>query len=237
MSIFGRLFGNGEEEEKKSDEARSTGFSGEARDKIRGAATREVLISLDKPSVISLEKGDLLNLSKANVPLSKIHAKAGWDEGKTKKTDHIDLDLCAHLFAGDKLVDTVYFANLHNERDGIWLDHDNLTGEGDGDDENIYVNLRGLRSDVDRIYLSVVSFTDNTFGDVKNAFVSLIDESSGVRELAQYNLSKDGGNSDSVTAGAFIREGNEWKFLVIGEYSYNNHKIRILGDKLAEALK
>lgn len=237
MSIFGRLFGNGEEEEKKSETARSAGFSEAAREKLRGTATREVLISLDKPSVISLEKGDILNLSKANVPLSKIHAKAGWDEGKTKKTDHIDLDLCAHLFAGDKLVDTVYFANLHKKRDGIWLDHDNLTGKGDGDDENIYVNLHGLRSDVDRIYLSVVSFTDNTFGDVRKAYMQLIDESGRERELARYNLSADGGNNDSVTAGAFIREGNEWKFLVIGEYSYNKHKIRILGDKLSEALK
>lgn len=235
MSIFGRLFGNGEEEEKKSEEARSVGFSGAARDKIRGAATREVLISLEKPSVISLEKGDLLNLSKANVPLSKIHAAAGWDAAE--KGHHIDLDLCAHLFVGDKLVDTVYFANLHEESDGIWLNHDNLTGEGDGDDEDIYVNLRGLRSDVDRIYLSVVSFTNNTFNDVKNAYIQLIDESSSARELARYNLSKEGGNNDSVTAGAFIREGSEWKFLAIGEYSYNNHKIRILGNKLAEALK
>lgn len=234
MSIFGRLFGNGEEEEKKSDEARSVGFSGAARDKIRGAATREVLISLEKPSVVSLEKGDLLNLSKANVPLSKIHAAAGWDAAKE---GHIDLDLCAHLFAGDKLVDTVYFANKHKERDGIWLDEDNLTGEGDGDDENIYVNLRGLRSDADRIYLSVVSFTHNTFNDVKNAYVRLSDESGKERELARYNLSADGGKNDSVTAGVFIREGSEWKFLAIGEYSYNNHKIRILGDKLAEALK
>lgn len=149
MSIFGRLFGNGEEEEKKSEETRSASFSREAREKIRGAATREVLISLNKPSVISLEKGDLLNLSKANVPLSKIHAAAGWDAAE--KGHHIDLDLCAHLFVGDKLVDTVYFANLHEESDGIWLNHDNLTGEGDGDDEDIYVNLRGLRSDVDRI--------------------------------------------------------------------------------------
>lgn len=233
MSIFGRLFGNGEEEEKKSDEARSTGFSGEARDKIRGAATREVLISLDKPSVVSLEKGDILNLSKANVPLSKIHAAAGWDAAE--KGHHIDLDLCAHLFAGDKLVDTVYFAN--KRADGARLDHDNLTGEGDGDDENIYVNLNGLERGVDRVYLSVVSYTNNTFNEVRNAYIRLIDESGRERELARYNLSADGGNNDSVTAGAFIREGNEWKFLAIGEYSFNNHKIRNLGNKLAEALK
>lgn len=235
MSIFGRLFGNGEEEEKKSEEARSTGFSREAREKIRGAATREVLISLDKPSVISLEKGDLLNLSKANVPLSKIHAAAGWDEAETKRADHIDLDLCAHLFAGDKLVDTVYFA--HKGTDGVQLDHDNLTGEGDGDDENIYVNLNGLEKGVDRVYLSVVSYTNNTFNEVRNAYIRLIDESGRERELARYNLSADGGNNDSVTAGAFIREGSEWKFLAIGEYSFNNHKIRNLGNKLAEALK
>lgn len=221
MSIFGRLFGNGEEEEKKSEEARNTGFSGEARDKIRGAATREVLISLDKPSVISLDKGDLLNLSKANVPLSKIHAAAGWDEAETKRADHIDLDLCAHLFAGDRLVDTVYFAHKGT----------------DGDDENIYVNLNGLEKGVDRVYLSVVSYTNNTFNEVRNAYIRLIDESGRERELARYNLSADGGNNDSVTAGAFIREGSEWKFLAIGEYSFNNHKIRILGDKLAEALK
>ena len=234
MSIFGRLFGNGEEEERKSGEARSNGFSDAAREKIRGTATREVVISLDKPSVVSLEKGDLLNLSKANVPLSKIHAAAGWDAAKA---GHIDLDLCAHLFAGGTLVDTVYFGNKHNKRDGIWLDHDNLTGEGDGDDENIYVNLNGLEKDVDRVYLSVVSYTNNTFNEVRNAYIRLIDESGRERELARYNLSVDGGNNDSVTAGAFIREGNEWKFLAIGEYSFNNHKIRNLGNKLVEALK
>lgn len=234
MSIFGKLFGNGEEDEKKSETARSAGFSEAARDKIKGVKNREVLLNLEKPSVISLEKGDILNLSKANVPLSKIHAAAGWDAAKA---GHIDLDLCAHLFAGDTLVDTVYFGNKHKKQDGIWLDHDNLTGEGDGDDENIYVNLRGLRSDVDRIYLSVVSYTNNTFNDVRNAYVRLIDESGKERELARYNISADGGSNDSVTAGAFIREGNEWKFLAIGEYSYNNQKIRVLGDKLAEALK
>lgn len=72
---------------------------------------------------------------------------------------------------------------------------------------------------------------------MKNAYIQLIDESSGARELARYNLSKEGGKNDSVTAGAFIREGSEWKFLAIGEYSFNNHKIRNLGNKLAEALK
>lgn len=76
---------------------------------------------------------------------------------------------------GDRLVDTVYFA--HKKSDGVNLDHDNLTGEGDGDDENIYVNLNGLAKDVDRVYLSVVSYTNNTFNEVRNAYIRLIDES------------------------------------------------------------
>ena len=159
--------------------------------------------------------------------LTRIRAAAGWDMASFG--GNIDLDLCAYLFSGRKLVNTVFYGD--KRWDGIYLDGDNLTGEGDGDDENIMINFDKIRPNVDRIVIAVVIYSSGkTFSGVKNAYVRLVDESQGQRELVRYNLSSDGGRNTAVVAAELQKVNGEWSFVAVGDYS--NNSIKSLGNKL-----
>lgn len=221
MSLFGNLFGgNNNPQPNPAPSAPTPSATAPA------TAEREVLLDLSKKGPLNLEKREFVNLTKSGVSLSHIRAAAGWDMASFGS---IDLDLCAYLFSNGHLEQTVYYGAKRGQ--GIYLDGDNLTGEGDGDDENIRINFEQLPSYIDRIVIAVVIYSmGKVFSGVKNAYVRLVDESQGQQELVRYNLSADGGKNTAVVAAELQKVNNEWRFVAVGDYSKNS--ISSLGKKL-----
>lgn len=181
----------------------------------------------NQPSVgiLNLKKNDILNLSKASPNLHKIRVAAGWDVNCSYGSDY-DLDLCAFLLdRNGKPVKTTQNMVFYGKKNatGIFLDGDNLTGEGDGDDENIYVTLNELHPNVERIVFNVVIYQAKSrsqyFGKVKNAYVRIVDESNNGREMCRYSLSNDGGRNTAVVFAELYKENGSWNFRAIGEYT------------------
>lgn len=228
MSIFGNLFGNNSNNNEQASQPAQS--APEQNSSVPTGALRsgnEVTLDLSKGGLLNLNKGDFLNLTKSGILLTRIRAAAGWDMASFG--GNIDLDLCAYLFSGRKLVNTVFYGD--KRWDGIYLDGDNLTGEGDGDDENIMINFDKIRPNVDRIVIAVVIYSSGkTFSGVKNAYVRLVDESQSQRELVRYNLSSDGGRNTAVVAAELQKVNGEWSFVAVGDYS--NNSIKSLGNKL-----
>lgn len=172
--------------------------------------------------VLNLNKGDVLNLTKVDETLKNIRVAAGWDVNKNRhfgESDY-DLDLCAYLInKNNRCTDIVYFGKKKHQ--GIKLDGDNLTGAGDGDDENIYTNLNKLSNDIASVVFAVVIYQAKSrkqcLGDVKNAYVRLVNEDNGY-EVCRYNLSENGGDHSAVIAAKLYKNGGEWKFQPIEEY-------------------
>lgn len=207
MSLFGNLF-----KESSSDNSENK--------------KTESMNSKPKqnPQVLNLEKGGILNLTKVSSELNKMRASAGWDVVAHGRD--YDLDLCAYLIDQNKrILDTVYYGDKHSRRSPIWLDGDNLTGDGDGDDENIYVTLNDVDSNIHEIYFAVIIYEGSSrkqsFEGVRNAYVRLVDVETN-DEVCRYNLSNDGGSNTAVVVAKLYRTGEEWNFQAIGEYSRNS---------------
>lgn len=173
---------------------------------------------------INLEKGQKINLQKADgSSLQKVVLGVGWDVAKSKGflgfgggAGSIDLDASCILFDDNKQVlDVVYFGQLRSKDGSIVHSGDNLTGEGDGDDEQITVSLPQLAANVKSLVFTVSSFRGQTFEKVENAFCRLVDQSSG-QEVAKYSLSTQGAYTALIIAKIY-RHNNEWKMHAIGE--------------------
>ena len=171
--------------------------------------------------ILNLKKNDILDLTKTAPQLKNIRVAAGWDVATNGR--NYDLDLCAILIGPNgKLVkkhnNVVYYGAKKST--GIFLDGDNLTGEGDGDDENIYVSLDQIPDEVSRIVFNVVIYEaiarKQKFGKVKNAYVRIVDEGAGGIEICRYNLSEDGGDNTAVVFAELYRDADGWKFKAIG---------------------
>lgn len=176
---------------------------------------------------VNLQKGQKVSLTKEAPQAHRILVGLGWDA--TKKGlfgGGFDFDLDASCFAlrDGRLTskkDICYFGNRDVMKKAIHHHGDNLTGAGDGDDEQITVDLDKLDSDVDKVVFVVniymAKMRRQSFGDVKNAFIRLVDENTGA-ELFRYNLSD--GSVDKVAGLIFAelyKHNDEWKFNAIGE--------------------
>lgn len=177
---------------------------------------------------VSLQKGQKVSLTKDNAGLSRVVIGLGWDEVQQKrgffapKQQEIDCDASAFLLADGKLRgvdDIVYFGNLRHKSGTVQHMGDNLTGAGDGDDEQIVVELDRVPAEYDRIVLVVNIYQADKrkqhFGMIQNAFIRIVD-SRNDQELCKYNLSD---NYDGMTAmifGEVYRHNGEWKFNAIG---------------------
>lgn len=171
--------------------------------------------------MLNLKKDNVLDLRKYSDSLSKVRVAAGWDFVGGKA---YDLDICAFLKnSAGKVVDTVYYGDKNSK--GIFLDGDNLTGEGEGDDENIHVALSTIPTNVSSIVFGVVIYNASSrrqkFSGVKNAYVRLVDEASGDKEICRYQLTEDGGDNTAVTFAELYRNDSGWSFRAIGKYSRN----------------
>lgn len=213
MGIFGKLFGDNNSSNETQAPVSTTNP-----------------IAPSSEGILNLNKGDILDLNKYSTTLQKIRAAAGWDVNRGLGADY-DLDLCAYLISQGQVTHTVYY---HDKRyQGIFLDGDNLTGKGDGDDENIFVELNRLPANVDKIIFAVVIYSARerrqSFGHVKNAYMRLVDESNG-REICRYLLTEDGGDNTAATLAALNKVNGSWQFEAIGRYSRDS--IGSLGNKL-----
>ena len=172
---------------------------------------------------VSLSKGGNVSLSKAAPNLTAVIVGLGWDARTTTGTD-FDLDASALLLNAEGRVGNdqnfVFFNNLKSPDGSVEHTGDNLTGEGEGDDEQVKVNLAGVPADVTRIVFPVSIYEAETrqqsFGQVRNAFIRVVNQADSV-ELARYDLSEDASTETAMVFGELYRNGAEWKFRAIGQ--------------------
>lgn len=164
---------------------------------------------------ISLVKGQKISLDKsASGPLRKVVMGLGWDI--TPGAGQVDLDASCATFDGDKNpVDVVYFAQRRNASGSVQHSGDNLTGAGEGDDEQIVVELDKVDSRVQAIVFTVTSFRGQQFTLVKNAFVRAVNGADG-KEICRYNLSGGAASTGMVMARVY-RHNGEWKIAALGD--------------------
>lgn len=178
---------------------------------------------------ISLQKGQKVSLTKDNAGLSKVVIGLGWDEVKRKtgffapKPQPIDCDASALALVNGRLVDKndiIYFGNLKHPSGTIQHMGDNLTGAGDGDDEQIIVDLARIPSQYDKIVLVVNIYQavqrNQHFGLIENAFIRLVDAGKNV-EMCKYNLTENYSGMTAMIFGEIYRHNGEWKFNAIGQ--------------------
>lgn len=172
---------------------------------------------------ISLQKGSSLSLKKADgSALTKVRLGLGWDAAKRGffGGGAIDLDASAVLLnASGAPVDTVYFGQKKSKDGSVRHSGDNLTGDGDGDDEQIVVDLTKIHSDVKTVVFVITSYSGQKFDAVNNVYARVVDTSSASEnEVVRYNLAESAGMTANVMA-KISRESNGWVFTAIGEYT------------------
>ena len=176
---------------------------------------------------VNLVKGQKISLEKeAGTKLTKVTMGLGWDVVKKKgfmglgsgKQENIDLDAsCVMFSAENKQIDAAWFMQLRSFDGSVVHTGDNLTGAGDGDDEQINVDLERVPEKIKTLMFVVNSFTGQTFSQVENAFCRIIDQTNG-REIARYQLTGEGNHTAQIMAKLY-RHNNEWKMQAIGEYA------------------
>ncbi|WP_127359818.1 TerD family protein [Actinacidiphila soli] len=172
---------------------------------------------------VSLSKGGNVSLTKEAPNLTAVVVGLGWDARTTTGAD-FDLDASALLTGaeGKVLSDQhfVFFNNLKSPDGSVEHTGDNITGEGEGDDEQIKVNLAGVPSEVAKIVFPVSIYDAETrqqsFGQVRNAFIRVVNQADD-RELARYDLTEDASTETAMVFGELYRHGAEWKFRAIGQ--------------------
>ncbi len=172
---------------------------------------------------ISLTKGGNVNLSKEAPTLSKMAVGLGWDPRVTDGQG-FDLDAIAFLVGEDGKVrndqDFIFFNNLKTADGSVEHTGDNQTGEGDGDDEVINVDLSKLPADVAKVVFCAIIYEgqarNQNFGQVGDAYIRIVD-SNGNKEVARYDLSEDSSTETSMIFGELYRHNGEWKFRAVGQ--------------------
>lgn len=172
---------------------------------------------------ISLQKGQKVDLTKSNPGLSKVVIGLGWDVNKYDGGNDFDLDAAAFILdesgkaSSDK--DFIFYNNLKDDAGSVVHLGDNLTGEGDGDDEQVKVDLSKVPANVHKIDFTVTIHDaeqrGQNFGQVSNAFIRIFRDDTG-EELIRYDLSEDFSVETAIVVAELYRHGNEWKFNAIG---------------------
>lgn len=172
---------------------------------------------------ISLAKGQKVDLTKGNPGLKSIMVGLGWDVNAFDSGADFDLDAAAFMLGANGKCPTdkefVFYGNLKHTSGAVNHMGDNLTGAGDGDDEQIQVDLTKVPANIDKIAFTVTIYEAEArrqnFGQVSNAFIRLVDESTGT-ELIRYDLGEDFSIETAVVVGELYRNNGEWKFNAIG---------------------
>ena len=172
---------------------------------------------------VCLTKGQKVDLTKGNPGLSKIMVGLGWDTNKYDGGSDFDLDAAAFLLGTNGKVtndgDFVFYGNLKHSSGGVEHMGDNLTGEGEGDDEQIMVDLKAIPANIERLDFTVTIYDADVrrqnFGQVSNAFIRIVDGETNT-ELIRYDLGEDFSIETAVVVGEIYRHNGEWKFNAIG---------------------
>lgn len=168
--------------------------------------------------MINLEKGQTFELTKEVPALKKVLVGLGWDVNDNGGAA-FDLDAAAILFKADNTVKDVLFYN-NKETNGLVHTGDNLTGEGDGDDEQILVDLDSVPADVERILVTVNIFQatarNQNFGMVNNAFIRVVNNESN-EEICKYELGANYSTEKTVKIAEISRKDGEWTVTALGE--------------------
>jgi len=172
---------------------------------------------------VSLSKGGNVSLTKQAPGLTAVLVGLGWDE-RTTSGQAFDLDASALMLTpnGRVLSDAhfVFFNNLLSPDGSVEHTGDNLTGAGEGDDEQIKVDLSRVPAEVDRIVFPVSIYeADNrrqNFGQVRNAFIRVVNSADGA-ELTRYDLSEDASSETAMIFGELYRYSGDWKFRAVGQ--------------------
>lgn len=172
---------------------------------------------------VSLTKGANVSLSKEAPGLQSVRVGLGWDQRVTDGSA-FDLDASVFLLEASGRVrsdaDFVYFNNLKAADGAVEHHGDNLTGQGEGDDEVITVHLSRIPQDVTKISFAVTIYEpearSQNFGMVSNAFIRVVNADGGT-ELARYDLSEDASTETAMVFGELYRHGAEWKFRAVGQ--------------------
>ncbi|MCC8111623.1 MAG: TerD family protein [Ruminococcus sp.] len=172
---------------------------------------------------ISLQKRQKVDLTKDNPGLSKLIVGLGWDINKYDGGADFDLNAAAFLLRENGKVpadsDFIFYGNLKHTSGCVEHTGDNLTGEGDGDDEVIKVDLSKVPANINKMDFTVTIYEAEkcaqNFGQVSNAYIRVVDEASGT-ELIRYDLGEDFSVETVVVIGEMYRNNGEWKFNAIG---------------------
>ena len=172
---------------------------------------------------INLSKGQKVDLTKGNASLKHIMVGLGWDVNAFDSGADFDLDASAFMCGANGKCPTekefVFYGNLEHPSGAVKHQGDNLTGEGDGDDEQIFVDLKAIPESVDKIAFTVTIYEAQerrqNFGQVSNAYIRIVDEDTN-QELIRYDLGEDFSIETAIVVGELYRHNGEWKFNAIG---------------------
>jgi stress response protein SCP2 len=167
---------------------------------------------------VSLRKGERVSLVKRGAGLTSVMMGLGWDPARGRRNKNIDLDASVVAFdaRGTKLA-VVWFTNLGEYNGAIRHSGDNLTGQGEGDDEQIFVDLDRLPREVASLVFTITSYSGQRFTDVARAFCRLVDWTSG-QELVRYDLSDAQPHSAVIMAMLRRTNAGQWEMRAIGEF-------------------
>ncbi|MBM7702496.1 TerD family protein [Metabacillus iocasae] len=185
---------------------------------------------------ITLQKGQRIDLTKGNPGLTKVLVGLGWDPVESKQSKgflgalfgggssgaNIDCDASVLMLENDRFTQKehlIYFGHLQSKCGGVNHTGDNLTGEGDGDDEQIIVDLQRIPSTVNKLVF-VVNIYDavrrqQDFGMIQNAFIRVVNRTNN-EELLTFNLSENYSGKTSLLVAEMYRHDQEWKFAAVG---------------------
>ena len=172
---------------------------------------------------VSLKKGQKVDLTKSNPGLRNITVGLGWDVNRYDSGADFDLDASAFLLGANGKItrdaDFVFYGNADHPSGSVKYGGDNRTGAGEGDDEQILVDLQLIPANIEKIDFTVTIYEANerrqNFGQVSNAFVRIVDNATG-QELIRYDLEEDFSIETAVVVGELYRHNGEWKFNAIG---------------------
>lgn len=175
---------------------------------------------------ISLNKGGNLSLSKTDPSLNQVLIGLGWDARATDGAD-FDLDASAFLLAGNDKVrgetDFIFYNQTRSPEGSVEHTGDNRTGEGDGDDEAVKINLAKVPAEVQKIAITVTihdaESRGQNFGQVQNAFIRVVNDQTNV-EIVRFDLNEDYSTETAMIFGELYRHNSEWKFRAVGQ-GYN----------------
>lgn len=185
---------------------------------------------------VNLVKGQKIDLTKGNAGLNQLMVGLGWDPVTSKgflsslfgTQKDIDCDASVIMVDGSNKItnnkDVVYFGNLSHPSRSVKHMGDNLTGDGDGDDEQIYVELKAVPGNIEKL-IFVVNIYDciarhQDFGMIQNAYIRLVDMSNN-QELVRFNLTDDYKGFTALEVGEVYRHNGEWKFAALGNGTHD----------------